>query len=301
MRVLVTGASGFLGRRLVAALAAGGDRVTAVSRRAAAAADANVTWLQRDLSRELLTPEEVDGHGAVVHLAGATLGAGTDEVLFEAANEATTVRVAKACAGRIPRFVMASSQVVYGYPNHLAVTEDFPLDGTASAYACSKVNAENWLRWFQRRHGGLYVLLRLSGFVEGGGSVDYLIARARENHPIELFAGGTVRRDYLSADRGVEALAAATTFPHPDGVVALNIGSGQQLTSLEMARLVCVEAGSESEIRLSAERAPQGDLVFDITRAARALGFRPGVLADDIKAYVRRRRAAREKGQHAKH
>jgi len=72
MRVALTGASGFIGSRLAAELAARGETVVRLVRRAARGRD-EVVW---DPDRGLLDPAALAGVGAVVHLAGANLGDG---------------------------------------------------------------------------------------------------------------------------------------------------------------------------------------------------------------------------------
>jgi UDP-glucose 4-epimerase len=297
--VLVTGAAGFLGSRLVERLAALGHDVVAMARTPRPerwASTGRVAWIERDIARDGLAPDEIAGIDTVFHLAGATLGAGTDEWRFLCANEATTVRLLQTCAGRVKRVIFASSQVVYGDANHLAVTEAFPLEGVKSAYACSKVNSEQWLKWFQGRHGGLYLTLRLSGFVEGGGIIDYIIDRAMRNQPIELLSKGAVRRDYLPVAKGIDAFLAAFRYEGAAGFTPFNIGSGQIISAYELATLICTEMASSSEIVQSPRPAPQGDFVFDTGHAARCLKFEPGDLRDGIRQYVRLKQVAAKEG-----
>jgi UDP-glucose 4-epimerase len=293
MAVLVAGASGFLGSRLVQALASRGEDVVAVARSVAPAtieSDAHVRWVVRDIARDGLDAAGFPDVSVVVHLAGATLGAGVDENRYLTANEQTTVRLAQAFADRVEHFVFASSQVVYGDARHRAVTEEFPLHPEASAYACSKVNSENWLRWFQKRHGGQYLALRLSGFIDGGGIVDYLIDRALAGEKIQLFSEGKVCRDYLPVAEGTEVLIAATRYRGAPGFLPVNVGSGQAVSAAELAAAVCGELGSTSPVELSSNRAPQGDFVHCIERARQLFGFVPGQLIDAVRSYARHRR-----------
>lgn len=293
MAVLVSGASGFLGSRLVERLAGAGRDVIAVARRPAPLAfesHPRVSWLMRDIARDGFDPAGLPDIDAVVHLAGATLGAGKDEALFLRANEATTVRLFQALAEHTDRFVFVSSQVVYGDARHLAVTEEFPLQPDGSAYACSKLNSENWLRWFQKRHGGSYLALRFCGFIDGGGVVDYLIDRALSGEVIELYSRGVVRRDYLSSADAIDVLAAVLDCPVEPGFLPVNIGSGQAISALELAKLVCAEVGSLSRIELLAHPSPQGDFVFCIDRARQIFGFNPGCLADAVRNYAQYRK-----------
>ena len=292
MAVLVSGASGFLGRRLVEQLAADGQDVVAVSRRPAPAAiksNPRIQWVVRDIAQDGLEPAGLPDIEAVVHLAGATLGAGKDENLFLNANEHTTVHLLQALADRTDCFVFASSQVVYGDAHHLSVTEDFPLQPDGSAYACSKLNSENWSRWFQKRHGGQYLMLRFCGFIDGGGIVDYIIDRALTGEPIELYSNGEVCRDYLPSADGIDALTAALKYRGAPGFVPVNIGSGQIVSAHELAMLVCAELQSSSQIKLRTKPSPQNDFIFCIDRARQLFDFRPGSLTDAVRRYARQR------------
>jgi len=297
VRVLVTGAAGFLGRRLVERLAAIGHDVTAIGRCPIPAqfiSSKNAVWIERDIGRDGLDPDEIDGIDTVFHLAGATLGAGQDEWRFLLANEATTVRLLQACAKHAKKLIFASSHAIYGDVNHSAVTEDFPKQGVGSAYACSKLNSENWLRWFQKKYGGLYIALRFTGFVEGGGAIDYIIDRALRNEPIELFSKGAVRRDYFPVENGIEAFLGALRYEGTEGFVPFNIGSGQAISSFEWAKLICAEVGSSSKIILLPAPAPQGDFVFDIRKATQCMGFKPGEISTSVLAYAHRKKAVFE-------
>jgi nucleoside-diphosphate-sugar epimerase len=295
--VLVSGASGFLGSRLVERLVGDGMDVIAVARRPAPLifeSHPQVRWLVRDIAQDGFNTTGLPDIEAVIHLAGATLGAGKDEAFFLRANEATTVRLLQAIAERTDHFIFASSQVVYGDVRHLAVTEDFAVQPDGSAYACSKLNSENWLRWFQKHHGGRYLALRFCGFIDGGGVVDYLIEQALAGESIELYSQGVVRRDYLPSAEAVDVLVAALNYRGTPGFLPINIGSGQLFSTLELAKLVCAELASESRIELLNLPSPQGDFVFNIERARQILGFSPGSLADAVCRYAQHRKTQQQ-------
>lgn len=299
MNVLVTGAAGFLGYRLVERLVALGHKVTAVARSPlpmSLDANANLRWIERDLADDGIDEDELHDIDAVFHLAAVKeLGAGQDETIFISTNEAITLKLARVSSRLAKKFIFASSQMVYGDPGHVAVTEQFPLRGMeSSAYACSKLNAENWLRHMQKRFGGQYVSLRFCGFVEGGGNIDYMIDNALRNDAIVLFSNGDVCRDYLPAEKGVDAFIAALHYTSSPGFEVFNIGSGQAISSYDMAKLICSEFQSTSDIVLSSQAAPRANFVFDITKANTQLGFDPGSLAEAVRNYARQKKAAQQ-------
>ena len=296
MAILVTGASGFLGKKLVNRLLKEQQHVIAVARKPKPKIYAdNIQWIEKDIAKEGLEGIECSQLDSVVHLAGATLGAGTDEYKFLQANEQTLVRLLQATADKCDHFVFASSQVVYGNARNLQVNEEQPVRADGSAYACSKLNSENWIRWFQHRYGGSYLLMRLSGFIDGGGIIDYLIDQALTGETIELFAHGQVRRDYMSSSDGINAILSAINVRPGNGIYPVNLGSGQAVTALELARAVCSELSSTSEIKLLDRSAPQADFVFDIARARSLLGFHPENLLSAVRHHARKRFEAHQK------
>lgn len=292
MIAMVTGAAGFLGGFLWRALLQAGHKVRGVDRTLPEGDDLrhpSMTWIRRDLSLEGLTLADIEGVEVLFHLAGATLGAGGDESFFLTVNETTLVNVLKTIAGRVNKIIHASSQVVYGNINSLNIDENFPLNGYDSAYACSKLNCENWLKWFHKKNGGVIISLRFTGFIEGGGAIDYFISQALKNEPIEVYSMGEICRDYLSVHDGIQAFqaAAAADFDGGPHLSAYNIGSGEQMTTLELAKLVCAELGSDSKVVPVPKAAPRANFVFNIAKAREEVGFKPQPLAEAVKNYVR--------------
>jgi nucleoside-diphosphate-sugar epimerase len=296
VKVLVTGAAGFLGGHLVRKLVALGHTVMAMGRCPIPGqfeSMENLVWIDRDIAADGISPDEIASVDAVFHLAAVT--SGTDEWRYLMANEATTVRLLQACATNHPKIIFASSQMVYGDVKHTAVSEDFSLQSSGSAYACSKINGENWLRFFQEEFGGLYVILRLTGFIEGGGMVDYIINRGLRNEPVELFSRGVVQRDYLSVEKAVEAFISVLHYEKSAGFELFNIGSGQAVTSYDLAKLIFTELDSTSEVVLSSYPALKRDFVFDIKKAVKCLNFDPGDLQESVRRYASKKKVAFER------
>ena len=304
MSVLVTGASGFLGTRLVDRLIATGQQVYCVSRRPMPDAyygKANVQWLETDLAEEKLNLGHLTDLHTVFHLAGAKeIPAGNDERLLLRDNELATLTLLQACSRLEVRFIHASTQMVYGDVDSVCVSEDFPLRGAESSpYAVSKLNAENWVRNAYKRCPGHCIVLRLSGFIEGGGNIDYLIGRALRNESMELYSQGTVYRDYLPANKGVDAFISAAEYRGGRRFEVFNIGSGQAVNALELANLIRSELDSRSEVVLLDRPAPKGNFVFDIRKAVRFLAFEPGDLREAVRNYARQKRHSLSGGEHA--
>ncbi len=136
MRIFLTGATGLIGRRLVADRLARGDTLTVVSRDAgrAQALGASIDVVEADLMRPGVWQKRVDGCDAVVHLAGAGVGdrrwnAAYRKLLVDSRVESTR-RIVDAIDGagtRPPVLVNASAVGYYGDCG------DTPLDESAPA------------------------------------------------------------------------------------------------------------------------------------------------------------------------
>lgn len=190
MRVGVVGATGFVGRSLVAALIARGDEVVAFSRDPArarrtlpAGADARAL--------EAITPEGVADLDAMVNLAGEPVGAKRwDDAFREAIRESrvrTTRRVVDAIAGATPPprvLVNASAVGFYGPRGDEEVTEAAPLGDDFLAGVC-----RDWEREAERAGavGAREVRLRIGVVLgDGGGPLERMLL------PFKLFVGGPV-------------------------------------------------------------------------------------------------------------
>jgi UDP-glucose 4-epimerase len=306
MTILVVGATGFLGSRLVERLANEGRDIIAVCRRPDAAgliSKSNVRWVCCDLVRDEINATDFPSIDTIVHLAGGFLVGGAkagqepNENMLLMSNEQITVKLLQTFANTVDKFIVASSQVVYGTQNNLSVTESFPFKPPSTAYACSKVNSENWIRFFQHQYGGQYLVLRFTGFIDGGGIVDYIIDQALEDTPIELYSEGRVCRDYIPSSEGVDALVAALDYRGDPGFVPINIGSGHVVNSYELAKLICDALQSKSTIVFSSKMAPQDDFVYSIDKARQLLDFQPGNLSKAIQLYARQRQLQVNKGE----
>ena len=134
MRVVVTGAGGFIGGAVTRALRARGDDVAAVVRdpaRAQALGELGVELVRGDLSSEDELASQLTGADALVHMAGSyrTGILPAERPAMENANVGTTTRVLDAAiAARTPRIVYTSSVTVFGNTHGVIVDEAYQRD-----------------------------------------------------------------------------------------------------------------------------------------------------------------------------
>lgn len=146
-RVLVTGAGGFVGPHVVAALKAAGYRVRITQRTSSPAPDGTEAVLTGDLASPIDWSAAVDGVAYVVHLAGlAHAGPGLDEALYRRINTQATLELAQAAyrAG-VARFIYISSIKAQSGAFDGAPLREDDAPAPADAYGRSKLAAEQGL------------------------------------------------------------------------------------------------------------------------------------------------------------
>lgn len=154
MQVVVTGATGNVGSRLVERLAGdpGIDRVVGISRRPPTDLPAGVEWRGVDLAEDL-PPDLLRGADAVVHLAWLFQPTRSPATTWRA-NVGGTARLLQAATdAHVPTFVQASSVGAYSPgPGH-PVDERWPTHGIpTAAYSREKAYVERLLDAFESRH-----------------------------------------------------------------------------------------------------------------------------------------------------
>ncbi|MEE8389781.1 MAG: NAD-dependent epimerase/dehydratase family protein [Anaerolineae bacterium] len=150
MRVLVTGATGFIGGHLARYLASDGHYVRALVRpgnesRVSALAEADVELAWGDITDPEAVRLAVDGMDAVFHLAAVRDVWGTPESVYQRVNvEGTRLMLDAAVDGEVQRFVYCSSVGVARYPGNLKADEALPFCEPTSQilYHRSKAHAE---------------------------------------------------------------------------------------------------------------------------------------------------------------
>jgi UDP-glucose 4-epimerase len=212
-RLLVTGASGFIGRAVIAAFAAEGRAVRAAARRPLPSVPDCVEAVQHgDLAQPVDWRPLLDGVDQVVHLAGiAHTGRGVASALYDAVNrEATAQLCAAAAAAGIRHFVFVSSiRAQIGAAADHALTESDPTL-PSDAYGRSKLAAEQAVH----ASGVPFTILRPVLLYGPGAKGNFaLLARAAASRwplPLKDFKN---RRSFLAIDNFIAALSFVLATP----------------------------------------------------------------------------------------
>ena len=291
MRILVTGARGFVGRHLTAALRARGHEVVETER------GAHEDTLPLDVTDalavrgafELVRPDAV-AHLAAQAFVPASLADPDGTINVNARGTLHVLDAARALAedGRRPRVLVASSADVYG----LQPRDAYPLRETAPSlprnpYAASKVAAEALVLAYARSYDVDALVTRAFNHIGPGQDERFAIAAfaaqiARVAVGLErLVRVGNldVSRDVLDVRDVCEAYVALLEGGGSAGEI-YNVCSGKATTVRELLRRLIEIAHVPVEVREDAARMRPADVplsVGDATKLQDATGWRPAI------------------------
>jgi UDP-glucuronate 4-epimerase len=300
--VAVTGAAGFIGSHVAAALLARGDAVLALDNfdpyYDRAVKEANLQRLRR-LAPDGLAFAEIDicDEGAlartfeahrpegVIHLAAK---AGVRPSLADPVGYARANVFGTACALRAAeragcsRFVLASSSSVYGNNAKTPFAEDDPVEHPISPYASTKRACELLAHTHHHITRMPTASLRFFTVYGPGQRPDLAIARfmrlIAEGRPITMYGDGSMSRDFTYIDDIVRGVLAAYERIPRHGCRTWNLGSDRPVRLDQLIAEIAEVAGARPVIE-RAEASP-GDVErtwADLARSRAELGYEPSV------------------------
>jgi len=296
MNILVTGGAGFIGSNHVRLLLAETtDRVVNLDLLTYAGNLANLSGLSddpryrfirgdirdRQLVRSVLADEKID---AVVHFAAESHVDRSVEgpEIFVLTNVlGTEVLLEEARAAGVKRFVMVSTDEVYGsLGNEGRFTEQTPL-APNSPYAASKASADLMCRSFFKTFGFPVMITRCSNnygpyqFPEK--LIPLMIANALENKPLPVYGDGSNVRDWLYVEDHCRAVDAVLREGVPGEVY--NIGGGNEMRNLDLVEMLVDRLDLSRDLITFVADRPGHDLRYaiDAAKLKAELGWQPRV------------------------
>ncbi len=291
MNCLVLGGAGFIGSHVVDGLVARGHRVRvldrpAASRRNLEASLGAIDFVAADFASEDQLAAALEGIEIVVHLAGTTLPASSNEdPVYDVESNvvATLGLLRRAVDAGVRKIVFASSGgTVYGVPERIPTAEEHPTNPIC-AYGISKLAIEKYLGLYHHLHGLDHVVLRMANpygerqsIRRTQGAVAVFLGRTLRDKEITIWGDGSVARDYFHVHDLVAAFLTAIEGEPPSRVY--NIGGGRSHTLEELLALIREVTGRSPRVRYAPGRRLDVPIsCLDISRAARELGWSPEI------------------------
>lgn len=292
MRVLVTGAAGFIGSHMVDRLLVAGHSVVGFDNLSTgqrgflenASANENFVFLQADLLNRQNLAQAMQGAELVVHMAAnADVRFGTqhprkdlDQNTIATWNVLETMR-----EQNCKRIVFSSTGSIYGEPEIFPTPESCPFPIQTSLYGASKLAAEGLI---QAYCGGFGIQAYIFRFVSilgerysHGHVFDFYKQLCEHPDYLQVLGDGHQKKSYLYVQDCIDAIL--TVLERADKAVNIfNLGTDEYCEVNDSIRWICEYLGLHPKITYSGgERGWIGDspfILLDCSRI-RALAWRP--------------------------
>jgi dTDP-glucose 4,6-dehydratase len=299
MRILVTGAAGFIGshfaRQLVTDQATIFE-VTAVDSLTYAGNLRNIKdlmglsnfrFVEDDICNPKLSEDIFSGVDVLVNFAAEShvdRSIHSSSEFIKTNIQGTHNLLNKALENGVYRFVQVSTDEVYGSISHGSWDEDFPLLPN-SPYAASKASADLLVRSFNKTHGLHTNITRCSN---NFGTHQYpeklipvIIRKILSGEEIPIYGDGQNRRDWLHVLDHCRGIKSVMTGGASGDVY--NIGGGTEMSNLDLVRKVIqIMGASENLITFVADRKGH-DFRYSVSfkKIEEELGYKPIKSIDD--------------------
>ena len=301
-KYLVTGAAGFIGRSIAAALIARGDTVRGVDnfitgKHENLAGLEAMEFIEGDLADPAVCARACKGVEIVFHEAAlASVPRSVEDPVSTnvcCVDATLNVLVAARAAG-VRRVVYAGSSSAYGESPTLPKREDM-LPEPISPYAVAKLAGEHYLRAFYRVYGLETVVLRYFNVFgpyqdptsHYSGVLAIFCRRMLAGQQPTIYGDGEQSRDFTFIENVVKGnlLAAAAPAEKVAGQM-MNLATGARITLNQVFSLLCEMTGYNGQPAYAEARAGDiRDSLADIGLARQLLGYEPSV---DFREGLRR-------------
>ncbi len=296
MNILVTGGAGFIGSNYIRLLLEeSGDRVVNLDLLTYAGNLANLSAYEndpryrfvrgdicdRELVRGILADDKIE---AVVHFAAEShvdRSVEGPEIFIKTNVLGTEILLEESRAAGVERFIMVSTDEVYGsLGDEGHFTESTPL-APNSPYAASKASADLLCRAFFKTYGFPVMVTRCSNnygpyqFPEK--LIPLMIANALEEKPLPVYGDGLNVRDWLYVGDHCRAVDAVLRRGVPGDIY--NIGGCNEMRNLDLVRMLVDKLGKSPDLITFVKDRPGHDrrYAIDAAKIMAELAWKPGV------------------------
>lgn len=289
--ILITGATGFLGRHLVTLLEKSlpESKLFLLSRQDKIPISGKGEWITCDLSSHASVQSNksiLEKMNVVVFLAAQIPNYSNEKSFGIASNLSSLINLLPTLK-EANRIIFASTLDVYGQPTFLPITEEHPTN-PLSYYGAGKLASEHFLNIFCNEHKILLSVLRFTQLYGPGEPVikaipSFIEAVLNNKQPV-LLGDGTEKRDYLFIEDAADAILKALT---KNAVGTFNIASGTATRISEVLNEInnisCRDLVAIRKNRIK----PSVDIILSIDKAHKELGFTPKIsLSEGLRRHI---------------
>ena len=294
MKILVTGATGFIGSHICNGLVDEGHDVVGISRNKTGPVK-YIPWTC-DISKQAHVDQLFNSappFDAVVHTAAyhpRTPSANPAELI--ATNVTGTANLMEAAIEHgVKTFIHSSSMSIYGTPKYLPVGEQHPCSPKGSnLYSATKLMADIVMTHYMLNSSMRLISLRYSGVFgqdRGWGAIHNFIQNVLDGKQPEIYSSGDDIWDTIHIADIVKATILA--LESEDAAGYFNIGRGEGINIKDLAGMIIELSGNQELIekgpKLGTE--PSGlKFVYDISRARSELGYELTPIEDGLREYI---------------
>lgn len=291
MRLLITGGAGFIGSNFVRHYLANHADCEIVNFDKLTYAgnlenlrdiedDARYSFVRGDICDVEAVGDAIEGTDIVVNFAAEThvdRSIGDPSGFLKTDVFGVHVLLQSARANGVGMFVQISTDEVYGPASGDPFTEDAPLN-PRNPYSASKAGGEMLARSFFFTYGYPVIVTRAANNVGPNQhpekAVPLFTTNAIEDRPLPLYGSGEQERDYMHVSDHCAALDLILDKGEPGAVY--NIGAGNHMRNIDMARLVLRELGKPEELIVHIRDREGHDFRYAIDSSKlRGLGWEP--------------------------
>jgi GDP-L-fucose synthase len=293
MTILVAGSTGLVGSAILKKFEDDGESVVGIDSKI-------VDLLDRDATFDYvigLKPEVIIDAAAKVGGIGAN---NRNPVEFLSQNLRIQSNLIDAAhEAKVKRFIFLGSSCIYPKNAPQPIKEEYlltgPLEETNSAYAIAKIAGIEAIKSYRKQYGHPWISLMPTNMYGPGDNFDtetghvlpalinkFVTAKEQGISSVTLWGSGTPKREFLFSSDLASAVSVA--LEKYDGDLHLNVGTGEDISIRELAKLIASEVGFSGDIHWDGSK-PDGTprKVLDIKKIS-DLGWKPEI---DLAAGIR--------------
>ena len=307
-KYLVTGAAGFIARRVIEKLTDAGHEVVGIDnlndsydirlkewRLKKLSTIKNFSFYRDDICRPTffdVLNTETKGFDAVIHLAAraGVRQAGEMPEVYVQTNTMGTLNVLEWCRkSGVRKIVLASTSSIYGANPPLPTPEDAESSRPLQIYAASKKAAEVMAYTYHHLYGLDASVLRFFTVYGPAGRPDMVMFRfakwVAEGVPVQVTGDGSQMRGFTNLEDIADGVLLALK---PLGYEIINLGGHETITISELLSKIETLLGKKAQIEYIPRHPADVEANWaDVSKARRLLGWQPSVsLEDGIRGLV---------------